>query len=487
MHSLTEVVAFDNLSNGRLSNLDGTSVTFVEGDITNPDDLDKACDGATAIVHLAALGSVPRSIEFPLATHHNNATGALQVLQAAKRAGDLHTIVASSSSVYGATLELPKHEALPTRPMSPYAVSKVATESYALAFQHSMGLPTLAFRFFNVFGPLQPADHVYAAVIPLFLDAAMAGRPLTVFGDGLQSRDFTYVDTVCETITRAIVEKTTCEIAGQPGIRPATHDSRRGRPRSKSCSDQPVDIEHESTPHRRHPPQRRRLDPALRTVPRHRTDTIRSKASKPPSTGSARCEPGCAYRGQRLRRPCRDCGGWLAGARRGAWRCCRREGHLDGTGAMFRQTRAGLHGEPFECFKFRTMVHGDNPLIPDDSRITSAGKWLRRFSLDELPQLTQRGPWRHEHRWPPTHAALPGRTLRRTAAPAIRRCRPASPAGPRSTVATAIDWPERIELDLEYVDRNKAPLFDLTNHARHRQSVGRRRLASKATTPTTRS
>ena len=211
-HALvTEVVAFDNLSNGRLSNLDGTSVTFVEGDITSPDDLDKACDGATAIVHLAALGSVPRSIEFPLATHHNNATGTLQVLQAAKRAGDLHTIVASSSSVYGATLELPKHEALPTRPMSPYAVSKVATESYALAFQHSMDLPTLAFRFFNVFGPLQPADHVYAAVIPLFLDAAMAGRPLTVFGDGLQSRDFTYVDTVCETITRAIVEKTTCE------------------------------------------------------------------------------------------------------------------------------------------------------------------------------------------------------------------------------------------------------------------------------------
>ena len=211
-HALVdEVVAFDNLSNGRLSNLDSTSVTFVEGDITNPDDLDKACDGATAIVHLAALGSVPRSIEFPLASHHNNATGALQVLQAAKRAGDLHTIVASSSSVYGATLELPKHEALPTRPMSPYAVSKVATESYALAFQHSMGLPTLAFRFFNVFGPLQPADHVYAAVIPLFLDAAMAGRPLTVFGDGLQSRDFTYVDTVCETITRAIVEKTTCE------------------------------------------------------------------------------------------------------------------------------------------------------------------------------------------------------------------------------------------------------------------------------------
>ncbi len=208
---VTEVVAFDNLSNGRLSNLDGIDATFLEGDITKPDDLDKACDGASSIVHLAALGSVPRSIAHPMATHHNNATGTIEVLRAAQRAGDAHTIVASSSSVYGATMELPKHELLPTRPISPYAVSKVATENYAMAFQHSMGLPTLAFRFFNVFGPLQPADHVYAAVIPLFLDAVFAGKPVTVFGDGLQSRDFTYVDTVCTTIVRAVVEKTTCE------------------------------------------------------------------------------------------------------------------------------------------------------------------------------------------------------------------------------------------------------------------------------------
>jgi len=204
-----EVVAFDNLSNGRLPNLDGVDASFVEGDVTSPDDLDKVCDGASSIVHLAALGSVPRSIEHPEATHHNNATGTLEVLRAAQRAGDVHTIVASSSSVYGATKELPKHEGLPTRPISPYAVSKVATENYAVAFRHSMGVPTLAFRFFNVFGPLQPADHIYAAVIPLFLDAALAGRPVTVFGDGLQSRDFTFVDTVCETLTRAVVEQTT--------------------------------------------------------------------------------------------------------------------------------------------------------------------------------------------------------------------------------------------------------------------------------------
>lgn len=207
---IIEVVAFDNLTNGRAANLDGVDATLVEGDVTDPDALDAAFDGATTVVHLAALGSVPRSIDDPLTSHDSNATGTLQVLEAARRAGDVHTIVASSSSVYGSTPDLPKHEALATRPMSPYAVSKLATEWYTLAFQHSMGLPTLAFRFFNVFGPLQPADHIYAAVIPRFIDAALNDRPLTVHGDGLQSRDFTYVDTVCETITRAVAERITC-------------------------------------------------------------------------------------------------------------------------------------------------------------------------------------------------------------------------------------------------------------------------------------
>lgn len=207
--AVTQVVAFDNMSNGTSSNLDGTQASLVQGDITDPQALDSVFAGARAIVHLGALGSVPRSIEHPMATHHNNATGTLEVLEAARRAGDVHTIVASSSSVYGATPDLPKHEALPTRPMSPYAVSKLATEWYPLAFQHSMGLPTLSLRFFNVFGPLQPADHIYAAVVPRFIAAALSGGPLTVYGDGRQSRDFTYVDTVCETITRAVVDRTT--------------------------------------------------------------------------------------------------------------------------------------------------------------------------------------------------------------------------------------------------------------------------------------
>jgi UDP-glucose 4-epimerase len=122
-------------------------------------------------------------------------------------------IVASSSSVYGANPTLPKREDLATLPLSPYAASKLATESYALAYQHSFGVPVLAFRFFNVFGPLQPAGHAYAAVVPAFVDAALAGRALTVHGDGMQSRDFTFVDTVTEVIAEAVARRVT---AGGP-------------------------------------------------------------------------------------------------------------------------------------------------------------------------------------------------------------------------------------------------------------------------------
>jgi UDP-glucose 4-epimerase len=131
------------------------------------------------------------------------------VLEAARRAGNVHVIVASSSSVYGANPTLPKREDLATMPLSPYAASKLATESYALAYQHSYGLPALAFRFFNVFGPLQPAGHAYAAVVPAFVSAALEGRPLTVHGDGTQSRDFTYVDTVTEVIADAVARGVT--------------------------------------------------------------------------------------------------------------------------------------------------------------------------------------------------------------------------------------------------------------------------------------
>lgn len=204
LEGVDEVVAVDDLSTGYASNLDGLDVRLVEASILDVEALDAAVSGAGAVVHLAARASVPRSVADPVASHDANSTGTLNVLEAARRHGGVHVVVASSSSVYGANPELPKREELASRPMSPYAASKLATESYALAWQHSYDMPTLAFRFFNVFGPLQAAGHAYAAVIPAFVDAALAGEPLQVHGDGTQSRDFTYVDTVCSVIAEAV-------------------------------------------------------------------------------------------------------------------------------------------------------------------------------------------------------------------------------------------------------------------------------------------
>jgi UDP-glucose 4-epimerase len=203
------VVALDDLSTGNAENLADLDVTLIEGTILDPAALDRALTDARAVVHLAARPSVPRSITDPMASHLANATGTVEVLEAARRAGNPHVIVASSSSVYGANPTLPKHEDLATLPLSPYGASKLATEAYALAYQQSFGLPALAFRFFNVFGPLQAAGHAYAAVVPAFVAAALEGRPLVVHGDGKQSRDFTFVDTVTEVIADAIAREVT--------------------------------------------------------------------------------------------------------------------------------------------------------------------------------------------------------------------------------------------------------------------------------------
>jgi UDP-glucose 4-epimerase len=203
------VVVVDDVSTGAVENLRELDVTFIEGTILDPATLDRALRDATAVVHLAARPSVPRSIADPVASHLVNATGTVEVLEAARRAGNPHVIVASSSSVYGANPTLPKHEELATLPLSPYAASKLATEAYALAYQESFGVPTLTFRFFNVFGPLQTADHAYAAVVPAFVSAALRGQPLTVHGDGKQSRDFTFVDTVTEVIGEAVARGVT--------------------------------------------------------------------------------------------------------------------------------------------------------------------------------------------------------------------------------------------------------------------------------------
>ncbi|WP_189134493.1 NAD-dependent epimerase/dehydratase family protein [Wenjunlia tyrosinilytica] len=202
---VSRVSVVDDLSTGGKANLEGLDVEFHEGTVLDPGLLDEAFTGADAVVHLAALPSVPRSVRDPLGSHHANATGTLQVLEAARRAGGPHVVAASSSSVYGANPVLPKHEGLRTAPLSPYAVSKQATESYLVAYHHCYGLRVLPFRFFNVFGPLQPAGHAYAAVIPAFVDAAVAGRPVVLHGDGSQTRDFTYVGTVCRVLADAVL------------------------------------------------------------------------------------------------------------------------------------------------------------------------------------------------------------------------------------------------------------------------------------------
>ncbi|MGW5590375.1 NAD-dependent epimerase/dehydratase family protein [Streptomyces sp. NPDC003857] len=209
--SVGRVVALDDLSTGAAANLAGTGAELVEGSILDRDLLEDVVDGADAVVHLAARPSVPRSLADPFATHEVNATGTVRVLEACRRH---HTqlVAASSSSVYGSVTALPKHEGLPTRPLSPYAASKLATESYVLSYGHAFGLPALAFRFFNVYGPLQPAGHAYAAVVPSFVDAALRGRPLTVFGDGHQTRDFTYVGTVARSLYPARVGALVAEL-----------------------------------------------------------------------------------------------------------------------------------------------------------------------------------------------------------------------------------------------------------------------------------
>jgi UDP-glucose 4-epimerase len=206
-----EAVAFDDLSTGFATNLDGVDATLVEGTILDPAALDRVLEGAGAVVHLAARPSVPRSIADPLASHEVNATGTMQVLEAVRRQSVTQVVVASSSSVYGANPAIPKVEDLTPMPMSPYAASKLAAESYALAHASSFGLDVLAFRFFNVFGPLQPAGHAYAAVIPAFIDAALAGIPLPVHGDGRQTRDFTYVGTVAAVLTDAVTRHVTSD------------------------------------------------------------------------------------------------------------------------------------------------------------------------------------------------------------------------------------------------------------------------------------
>jgi UDP-glucose 4-epimerase len=206
---VTEVVAFDDLSTGSASNLeDMPEVRLVVSSILDAAALREAAEGASAIAHLAARPSVPLSLADPVASHLVNVTGTVEVLEVARSTG-AYVVVASSSAVYGDNPVSPKHEGLPALPLSPYGVTKVATEGYANCYLHSFGVDTLALRFFNVFGPGQPAGHAYAAAVPAFVSAALAGRPIPIYGDGFQVRDFVFVETVANVLTQAIMQRIT--------------------------------------------------------------------------------------------------------------------------------------------------------------------------------------------------------------------------------------------------------------------------------------
>jgi nucleoside-diphosphate-sugar epimerase len=192
------VRALDNLSTGKLANIQPymDRIDFVQADLTDLDALKEAVAGVDYILHQGALPSVPRSVSDPLLSHESNATGTLKLLIAARDAGVKKVVYASSSSVYGDSPTLPKREEMPTQPQSPYAVNKLAAEEYCKVFTRVYGLPTVSIRYFNVFGPRQDPTSQYAAVIPAFIAAIMAGKRPTIYGDGLQTRDFTHVQNI---------------------------------------------------------------------------------------------------------------------------------------------------------------------------------------------------------------------------------------------------------------------------------------------------
>ncbi len=208
VHGAKKVRVLDNLANGYKENiipfLNHPAFEFMEGDITNPETCVNAMKGIQFVSHQAALGSVPRSLANPLATHHANATGFLNMLWAAKETGIERIVYASSSSVYGDSPELPKREHITGNPLSPYAVSKMSNELYAYTFSMHYGMKIIGLRYFNVFGPKQNPDNPYAAAIPLFMKALLKNQTAYIYGDGEQSRDFTFVENAVQANIRAL-------------------------------------------------------------------------------------------------------------------------------------------------------------------------------------------------------------------------------------------------------------------------------------------
>jgi nucleoside-diphosphate-sugar epimerase len=195
-----EVVVLDNLSTGRRENLDDVldRLEFVEGSITDLETVERCCEGVDCVFHQAALPSVPRSVKDPITSDEHNVGGTLRVFWAAHNRGVRRVVYAASSSIYGDTEELPKHEGMQPRPMSPYAVNKRVAELYGSVFNDLYGLSTIGLRYFNVFGPRQDPGSAYAAVVPKFITAFLDGEAPLIHGDGGQSRDFTFIQNVVE-------------------------------------------------------------------------------------------------------------------------------------------------------------------------------------------------------------------------------------------------------------------------------------------------
>ena len=219
------VRVLDNCETGAWEHLDGipqqSLIERIDGDIRDGAAVAAACRGIEVIYHEAALGSVPRSVETPVESDAVNTGGTVTMLDAARREGVRRFVFAASSSAYGETPELPKHEGIVPMPLSPYAVTKLACEHYLKVFAAIHGIETLNLRYFNVFGPNQTPDGAYAAAIPRFVDAALGRRPITIFGDGEQTRDFCYVDNAVSAnlLAAASPKKLTGEVVNVAGGR----------------------------------------------------------------------------------------------------------------------------------------------------------------------------------------------------------------------------------------------------------------------------
>ncbi len=209
------VRVLDNFSTGRRENLTPFlgRIDLMEGDLRSLDDCRRACRDIEFILHEGAVPSVPRSVEEPVMTHQSNVDGTFNILEAARLAKCRRVIYAASSSAYGDTPTLPKHEEILPQPLSPYGVHKLAGEFYCRAYYECFGLETLSLRYFNVFGPRQDPKSQYAAAIPAFVTAILAGKPPTIYGDGEQTRDFTHVANVVHAnLLAAQAKKTSGEV-----------------------------------------------------------------------------------------------------------------------------------------------------------------------------------------------------------------------------------------------------------------------------------